>query len=533
VSCHQSERASLAAVISATYQADDAALLQPLASLANGNVSSITFIPGGWTLIKTISDPSGVQAILATNTLPSTGETVAVLAMGQLWPGILRFLSGSPNQYGLSAVAMSISGQPSSPVTPTTPLFCMAYQLRYTGKAEPLLFNVLQQPAIANQVSGLPLIVVGQAVGAPLAQLTAMAFRPGRSGIPANIHTAACYTFSTPPLGDANFAALFASTIPASFNVYANNVDFFASPPAPFPGAVPAGQRQALTATIPTVPELNGAQVDDPWRERSGAYYTGLLNTPTSTPTTPGTVTAPPSTFSGDLAKTLTQMIAVAYQQTQHPNSPASPPISGYGLDSFLTSNGTRWGAIFTDTPNNRIFIVFRGELSFEETVNALTQIGIIYPTYLPAHSAVAPGMDQIYSGLRSAMRTQAMAALAKVNGTNIIVAGHGVGGGLANIAALDFATQGGGFSVPTAVYTFGAPPSGDPNFMSAFNAQFGVSGATPSSFQIVRSPDPFPLLIGISGGPMTMGLNLVLNGATPYDDNIYHSLTSFLTLLM
>ncbi|MES2706266.1 MAG: hypothetical protein V4726_06625 [Verrucomicrobiota bacterium] len=519
--------------ISNVYQAADAALLQPVASMANGDVGSITFIPGGWTVIQTLSDASsGVQAILAVTTLPSTGDTVAVLALGQLWPGILRFFSGGPNQYGLTALNANVSGQPASPVTPATPLFSGAYQTRYVSNAEPLIFKALSQPAIAAQVTGLPLIVIGQAVGAPLAQLAAMAFRQTRSGIPANIHTAACYTFSTPPMGDVNFAALLVSTIPASFNVYADNVDFFASPPVPFPGAVRSGVPQALAAAIPTVPELNNAQVDDPWREHSGAYYTGLLTTPAGSPTTPGTVTAPPSTFSTDLAQTLTQMTAVAYQQTQHPNSTVSPPVSGYTLNSFLSSGGTRWGAIFTDAPNQRVFVIFRGEICFEETVSALTQQGIVYPAYLPSPAALAPGLDQIYSGLRPALRSQAAAALTAVGGTNIIVAGHGVGGALANIAALDFASQGGGFSAPSAVYTFGSPPSGDPSFQSSFNTQFGTAGATPSSFQVTRPGDPFPSLMAISGGPMTVGLKLTLNGATPYDDNIYHSLTSFLALL-
>lgn len=515
-----------------TYQAADAAVLQPVASLANGKVTSITFIPGGWTIVQAISDAStGVQALLLTNTLPSnTDQTVAVLALGQAWGGILKYFSGQMvNNYALGALVTSLSGQPTVPVLPTTPLFSGAYQTQY-AKVESLLFAALNNAAIADQVAGLPLIVVGQAVGAPLAQLAALGFRQSRSGIPANLHTAACYTFSTPPMGDTNFAGLLTSTIPASFNVYAANVDFFAAPPTPFPGAVRAGFAQALPAKIPTVPDLNNEAVDDPWREHSGAFYTGLLTSPTSILTTPGTVTAPPAGYSADLAETLTLMTAVVYQQTQHPNSATTPPVAGFTLDSFLSASGVRWGAIFTDAPNNRIFVVFRGEICFEDSVNFLTQLGIANPSYLPGGSGIAPGADQVYAALRPALRTQATAALGKVGGTNIIVTGHAVGGVLANICALDFASSGGGFSAPTAVYTFGAPPSGDPIFVQTFNAQFATGTVT--NFQLIRAGDPFPVLTQLSGGSLTPGTNVALNGTTPYDDNINHSLTSYITLL-
>src|SRR5262249_60013964 len=146
----------------------------------------------------------------------------------------------------------------------------------------------LTRPASPRRWRALPLIVIGQGLGAPLAQLAAMAFRQLRSGIPANLHTAACYTFSTPPMGDSNFATLFTQTIPAAFNVSAAGVDFFANPPQPFPGALAAGIPQALPAAIPTLSILNNQAVDDPWRERSGAYYTQLLGGATPVATTPG-----------------------------------------------------------------------------------------------------------------------------------------------------------------------------------------------------------------------------------------------------
>jgi hypothetical protein len=357
-----------------------------------------------------------------------------------------------------------------------------------------------------------------------------MAFRTSRVGIPANLHTAACYTFSTPPMGDANFATLLSTTVPAAFNAYANGVDFFATPPAPFPKATRAGQPQPLAASIPTLAVLNNQQVDDPWREHSGAYYTQLLGGSVSGSVTPGNVPSPPAGYSGDLAVTLLQLIAIAYQQTQHPNSAPSPaPI--FTPDSFLTANGTRWGAIFRDAPNKQIYVVFRGELSLEESVNALSQDGAVSPAYLPPGCGLEPGLDQIYSALRNGLRAQAAAALSVVGGTRVIMGGHGVGGALANIAALDFASQGGGLTAPVVIYTFGAPPSGDGAFQNAFQTQF--AGASSISFQLARAGDPFPGLVFAPGAwTQTVGTSLVLTGGTPYDDNINHSLTSYLVLL-
>jgi pimeloyl-ACP methyl ester carboxylesterase len=175
--------------------------------------------------------------------------------------------------------------------------------------------------------------------------------------------------------------------------------------------------------------------------------------------------------------------------------------------------------------------VVFRGELSMEESVNALSQAGAVAPAYLPNGSAITPGLDQIYSSMRAGLRTQVAAALAAVGGTRVIMAGHSVGGPLANIAALDLATQTGGLTAPVAIYTFGAPPSGDGGFQAAFTSQF--AGSTVSSFQLSRSGDPFPALMFAPGaGAMTVGAALNLTGGTPYDDNINHSLTSYIVLL-
>lgn len=519
-----------------TYQSGDAALLQPIAALANSDLTSLFFIPGGWVVVATLPSSSvgpsafGTQVLLATNTLPSNPDhTVLVMAFGQTWPGIL-----SPNYFNGATLGTSMSAlevlDPSlggpiipPPPPPTAPFFVTAYQQQYCAHTEKRLFAVLSQPAIQNQINGLPLIVVGQALGAPLAQLAALAFRIGRSGLPAKISTSACYTFSTPPMGDTNFNTFFQQQIPASFNVYADRVDFFAAPPTPIPGAIRCGQAVPVTSAIPAI--------DDPWVEHSGAFYTQLLGGTPSGSSTPGSVTSPPSTYDNDLAYTLAQLCATAYQQAQHPNLPPAPNVASYNLDSVVSSNGIRWGAIFVNSANNRVVLAFRGAVAFEETVFALTQLGVTYPPYLAANAAIAPGTGQIYSALRPALLTQLASALGKA-GTSpgILITGHDVGGILANVAALDFAQPGGKVPKPSAIYTFAAPPSGDPVFQGAFNALY-ASASSPSSFQLARSSDPFPILT-VVGGAMRMGSSLALTGTTPADDNINHSLTSFLTLL-
>lgn len=124
----------------------------------------------------------------------------------------------------------------------------------------------------------------------------------------------------------------------------------------------------------------------------------------------------------------------------------------------------------------------------------------------------------KFYSAVRAVLRTQALAALTKVSGTTVIICGHGAGGARADIAALDFATQGGRLRAPSAVDTFGAPGGRDPNFCAAFNAQFTAFPTTPTSL-IVAAKRPVPAACQPPDGPR--GQILTLNGSSPYDDNI------------
>jgi hypothetical protein len=526
-----------------TFQSADAAVLQPVAALANGNLTSVYFIPGGWQILKVVPNtgqPNGTQFLVLLNTLPSNpSQTVAVIAFGQSWDGVLgpQYMTPSPPGsgpadvgYALDTLDPLLGGPDPSPIGPPpdgTPLFSSAYQQQYLQQTEARLFQVLSLPTIAAAVNGLPLIVVGQAQGAPLAQLAALAFRSSRSGLPANINTAACFTFATPPLGDTNFDALLQQLVPASFNVYAttatsSTIDFFATPAVPFASGTRCGQPTPVTGTIPAP--------DDPWFEHSGAFYTTLLGGTPSGHTTPGTVQSPPTTYSADFASTLAGLCAVAYQQAQHPDL-APPSVPGYVLDSVASANGVRWAAIFVNGANTRVIVAFRGACGFEETVNAVTQFNVVYPSYLKNSAAIAPGLDQIYTPMRTSLRAAVVSALAKAgNAPSVVVTGHDVGGALANIAALDFATNGGGISAPAFVYTFAAPPSGDPVFQNDFTSRFG-SSTRPLSFQLMRPGDPFASIL-VFGGTQSMPVGLVLTGATPSDEGVNHSLTSYITLL-
>ncbi|MBL9128187.1 MAG: hypothetical protein JNL97_11090 [Verrucomicrobiales bacterium] len=509
----------------ATYQATDAALVQDLASVASGDIRPVSFLPG-WQVIAKIpgeaDDLLGFAILVAKRTLPSFPDRPAVvMAVGQAWSDFLGNYNAAqdgPGDFGLSPLDDVLGGASAGAAA-----FCGAFQTQYVKRVEKRLFRALSGGEVQRWVNDLPLIVTGQGLGAPLAQLIALAFRRGRSDLPTGLRcvTSACYTFSTPPMGNAAFSTFFRQTVPAAFEVRAERIDGFAMP-ASNPPAVAAGNVQGLTRNAP--------EIDDPWVERGATFYASLLGHDAHPPTMPGGIgnPPPPEGFRGELAQTLARLCAVTYQQAQHPDLPPSPNLPSYVLDSKVSAKGTLWACLFVDAPNTRVVAAFRGSIGFAETTSLVTPVGNANPDYLPYGSSVGSGFDAVYAGLRATFRTLLAAALAKAGtGSSLLLAGHGEGGVLANIAALDLAgSPVPGLAAVGAIYTFGSPPSGNDVFRRHFEA-----GYPANSFQLVRQRDPFPQLTPF-GGPYAPGLTLELIGATTADDHLDHSLTSFVELL-
>ena len=511
----------------ATYQAADAALFQDLASVVSGDIRPVSFLPG-WQLVAKIpgeaDDRLGFTILVAKRTLPSFPDQPAVvMAVGQAWSDLLGNYNAAqegPGDFALSPLEDVLGGAAAGAAT-----FGGAFQTQYVTRVEKRLFQALSGGEVQRGVNDLPLIVTGQGLGAPLAQLVALAFRRGRSDLPAGLRcvTAACYTFATPPMGNAAFSTFFRQTVPAAFEVRAERIDGFAKPGSNSP-AVAAGNVQGLSGSAP--------EIDDPWVERSGPFYASLLGHDVHPPTTPGRIGNPPTPerYRGELAQTLARLCAVTYQQAQHPDLPPSPNLPSYGLDSKVSTKGTLWACLFVDAPNTRVVAAFRGSIGFAETTSLVTPVGNANPDYLPYGSSVGSGFDAVYAGLRTSFRTLLAAALTRAGtGSSLLLAGHGEGGVLANLAALDLAQN----PVPgiaavdvDAIYTFGAPPSGNEVFRRRFEAKYPAN-----SFQLVRQRDPFPQLTPF-GGTYAPGLTLELIGATRADDHLDHSLTSFVELL-
>lgn len=72
--------------------------------------------------------------------------------------------------------------------------------------------------------------------------------------------------------------------------------------------------------------------------------------------------------------------------------------------------------------------------------------------------------------------------------GDDVVFTGHSLGGALAQLAAVDLATNGGG-PVPTRVYTFGSPRVGDGRWVRAYDRTIGEGKTVRFVFQ--RDPVP------------------------------------------
>ena len=513
------------------YNTSDSTKLQALAGIANGSIEPHIFVRGWGIPAEVIPQiPGGMRAILFVMPLPSTGsETVVTLAIGQSWTSLVGeslYIYDSDQKvsgFRLDPIGRNLGGGECA----GNPEFNAAYLEQYSEYFEPALFKAIEASAqLKDQLNGKKLFVTAQAQAAPLAQLAAMAFRRTRTGLPDGLvlTTECCYTFAMPPVGNADFSTCLNANAPSgAYNVYAGKVDQFASPPVMPKDTVRTGTPEDLSkATIP-VP------YDEPWFERSAPYYTQSLGGADPSSPSNGEVSNPPEGFSANFAFTLAELAAAACGLAMRPDLPQHPVVPNYNLEGQpITSNNAPWAYLFTNktTTPARVIVVFRGSITFTELVAAITPFGQSPPAYLPKNCQILSSVDAIYSPLREALRSAVSTLLKLLPGMSkeIVVTGHDLGGTLANVCALDIATDPAGLIKPGPVYTFGAPLVGNISFAEAFNAQFASK-----SFQLGRPGDIFPF---IPENRMPVPAAVPLAGVPTWDDPEQHALRGYAELL-
>jgi hypothetical protein len=521
------------------YNADDAGLLVQIADAANGDLQQTPFLPAGWNLLATSTSPGlgSPQFILASGTLPS-GIPAAVLAFGAPAASFLRFYTVGVHALGGIQISNLLPPlPPPPPPPPPPPLIDNGFQSLYNR------LRGLIGPSLTNFASQCPnLVTCG--IGGPgaLAQIAAIDFRVGGGQAPAFIKAVACYAFSTPPFVNPTVATTSVQTqLP---DVYAGlfsiavqsangqTIDFFPTAPTAALGYAPLGQQIAVKGPLPAY--------DSPWYERSAAYYAGIL-APTAAqlrpkPPADGAPAADVAAVAGydpDLAYVLSQFCAAASEAFQHPA--LSPSIPGGWTLLGPVSNGAGQVTAVVYRQLNQVLVAFRGNSSFEETVQTLGNQNAQYVNFLPAPiiqkaGTVLQGGYATYMALRPGFR-QALANIADLASVSLILTGHDSGGWVAIMAATDLMQGTGGTpALPTLktapqVYTFGTPVFGNALFTNFF-----TGNVTAAVYPVVRPGDVVANLF--IPGYFTIGTPTALPGITDYDDLTYHPVISYISLL-
>jgi hypothetical protein len=515
------------------YSAADAGALVQIADAANGNLRQPPFLPVGWDLLTTITTTGlgSPQAILASGTLPSTGASVVVLAIGAPAASFLNYYTTANHTQATSIISGLLPVPPPPPPALPPPTIDIGFQALYNR-----LRSLIGQALTNFANSYATLLTCG--IGGPgaLAQLAAIDFRVGGTPTPGFLTAVGCYSFSTPPFVNTTAANTSVQTqLPVVyaglFALTAQN-DFFPSAPTLEMGYAPLGQQITINAPLPAY--------DSPWYERSTAYYTKVL-APNAALTRR---VAPPATsdrdaafaagaYDPDLAYVLAQFCAAANEAFQHPSLSPSIP-TGWTLLGLI-SNGSGQVMAVVYSKLTQVLVAFRGTSSFEETVQTFGNQSAQYVNFLPAPiiqpaGVVLQGAYNGYMALRQSFR-QALSQIGGLATASLVLTGHDTGGWLALMAATDLMQGTGGtptlpaLGTPPQVYTFGTPALGNIPFTNFFTTK-----VTPSAYQVVRPADVVARLF--IPGYFVIGSQQAVPGTTNYDDVTYHPVISYIQLL-
>lgn len=502
-----------------SYNSSLAAELVDLASVANQPIDS-NLLPDNWKLLYKFiaSDAGGSQYFLSKKEI--NGCTVCALVTGTIWNELIPYYIPWQNHV-LSPLSSEISGPVSSEgeISVDIGFSSMYHALRVN------LWSDIKQ--VKDEVPGfgsdLPLITVGLGPAAPLAQIAAIDLRPRKKpNDPSPATSVQNYIFSSPAFGNDAYQGFVASSVPDSYRVQADG-DLFSSEPNEQSGYYQAGIKKSLPLHIP--------RYDSPWQERDYFYYKNLLNHSDLSAgidngaDEDGTDLMESSVnYDSALAFTLGQLIAVTYQQYQHPGSSVSFNYKPYELVKNFTINDSVWIGLF-EGPDYLVAAI-RGSVSWLELMNDVSNSNTSSTSisWLPrGFGRYSKPAVEAYNFVRDSFRGQLEGMSRR---KPLLLASHGFGGTLANLIAVDLKLQQPGGKLHS-VYTLGAIPGADLKFSKSFKREMDAV-----NFQIVRPLDVMPKVE--LPGFFTVGTSIILKGGSfdPANGTTYHSLSSYLNLL-
>ncbi len=205
------------------------------------------------------------------------------------------------------------------------------------------------------------------------------------------------------------------------------------------------------------------------------------------------------------------------------PASPIAPSTHGAGAQAFYAQ-----GTFQTTGSNQPVFVLALG-YPWVTYLNAnpggLPALAAAPAGVLPAGAPgqVVASFGAAYQAIRAGIWSQLSTA-----GTNpVVIVGMGLGGPLAQLAALDLRPGNTGPSnekAPSAqpsCYAFSSPPTGDANFATAFGSTVTSAWTTGLELAVLGTPvDAFPSATGIPGtAPTGTAVPLTALFPAPFDD--------------
>lgn len=525
------------------YSQSYAGVLVQLAEIASRpGLTNNTLLPPGWSLLKLIvSDKSkpptpNAQGFFASGSLDDSGQSVCVLALGVTWASFLD------NFY--STFGTMLWDNPPNGLVPSDAGMAMLATGSGGGGFNPM-YTQIRKSIWGNlsAVGSMPLYVVGKCVAGPLAQMAALDLRAGHagpSGETALTATPTCYVFSTPPYASAPFVNYFNKQVPQSYNVLAGvdkpPVDLFPSKPVPptnlnIGDFMSGGTLEAIDTARPNP--------DDNWVERSGDFYlAGLGGTPMPPPPVTGRIVNPPDKFSRDLANTLAQLSAYALAHRQRPLATIDLKIAPYQFQGDISVNDIKYCSLFTSQGSpGSVVAAFTDVVTWEELANVQAYSFAQSATFLSSsYTGIHLGLLKIYTSQIFTTPTSTNAKTFRealigqlqtltTGGKTLYLTGHGFGGALAGLAALDLRVNYSSI-VLSKLYTFGMSPWTTYEAAQKFNTALGADA------YLVARPADFAPKLKLTSQYFPINQPVRLDGVPPNDEPSGHSLTGYMNLL-